>query len=161
MLTKIIYAVLALLALAGLGLFVSLSRGLRRRRSKLELDQRRLGFMLERESLQESYFNEAAASGKPRGLDWANCDFEPGVTFARDRNNGQLRALVGVTIAFEATEGGDMEDVEAVGNLRAATAVFIHDGQVWSTAGRTIFNLDPVEAISHFGHELESLDDLS
>jgi len=161
MLTKIIYAVLALLVLAGLGLFVSLSRGLRRRRSKLELDQRRLGFMLERESLQESYFNEAAASGKPRGLDWVNCDFEPEVTFARDRNNGQLRALVGVTIAFEATEGGDMEDVEAVGNLRAATAVFIHDGQAWSTAGRTIFNLDPVEAISHFDHELEALDDVS
>jgi hypothetical protein len=117
--------------------------------------------MHERESLQQMYFNEAAASGKPRGLDWVNCDFEPGVTFARDRNDGQLRALVGVTIAFEATEGGDMEDVEAVGNLRAATAVFIHDGQAWSTAGRTIFNLDPVEAISHFDHELEALDDVS
>ena len=64
-----------------------------------------------------------------------------------------------VTIQFEATVGGDMEDVEAVGNLRAGTAVFLHDGEQWSTEGRTLYNLEPGEALSHFAGELEGLDD--
>ena len=81
--------------------------------------------------------------------------FEDGVTFARDRTNQQLRAFVGVTISFEAIEGGGMEDVEAVGNLRSATAVFHYVDGAWTTDGRVIFNLDPVEAVNHFGHELE------
>ena len=46
------------------------------------------------------------------------------MAYARHRRSGELSAFVSVTIGFEAIEGGDMEDVEAVGNLRAATAVF-------------------------------------
>ena len=84
-----------------------------------------------------------------------DCDFDDEVTFARDRQNRQLRALVGVTISFEAVEGGDMEDVEAVGNLRAATAVFLFGHGQWHTDGRAVFNLNPDETIRHFGHELE------
>ena len=59
----IIYVILALLALAGLGLGGSLMRGIRRRQIVLLLDQRRLVFMEERESLQEQYFEQASASG--------------------------------------------------------------------------------------------------
>ena len=44
----------------------------------------------------------------------------------RERGTGLLLALTPVTIAFEAIEGGPMEGVEAVGNLRAATAVFTY-----------------------------------
>ena len=51
-----------------------------------------------------------------------------------------------------------MEDVEAVGNLRAATAVFRHQAGQWMTDGRAIFNLNPTEAIRHFHHELETVD---
>ena len=78
--------------------------------------------------------------------------------FAKDRATGQLRALVAVTISFEAIEGGGMEDVEAVGNLRAATAVFFFDGTKWKTNGRALFNLNPAEAIEHYRHELETVD---
>lgn len=159
MMNTFIYVALAILALAGLGLFVSIRQGISRRQIKLLLDQRRLIFMENRGSLEELFFQLAANSGKPRGLDWVRCDFEKGVEFARDRQNGQLRALVSVTIQFEATEGGDMEDVEAVGNLRAATAVFLHNGSQWSTEGRTIYNLDPGEALEHFSQELEPIDE--
>jgi hypothetical protein len=161
MMNTIVYLVLAVLALAGLGLFVSIKRGIGRRQSKLLLDQHRLLFMEERKSLEELFFQQASSSGKPRHLDWVRCDFEPGVVFARDRQNHQLRALVAVTIQFEATPGGDMEDVEAVGNLRAGTAVFLHDGSQWTTAGRTIYNLDPAEALEHFSQELEPIDEAS
>ena len=161
MMNTFIYMILAVLALAGLGLFVSVKRGIDRRQSRLLLDQRRLLFMEERESLEELFFQKASSSGKPRGLDWVRCDFEPEVMFACDRQNRQLRALVAVTIQFEATEGGDMEDVEAVGNLRAGTAVFLHDDSQWSTAGRTIYNLDPAEALKHFAQELEPTDEAS
>ena len=36
-----------------------------------------------------------------------------------------------------------MEDVEAVSNLRAATAVFEFDGRDWDTSGHIVFNLNP------------------
>ena len=156
--TTIIYVILALLALAGLGLSVSLHRGIQRRKARI-LDQRRPVFMENRESLQQQYFEQVSTSGKPRGLEWVNCEFESEVTFARDRHHGQMRALVGVTIQFEAVEGGDMEEVEAVGNLRAGTAVFLNDGEHWFTDGRILYNLDPDQALAHFADELEVVAD--
>lgn len=114
-------------------------------------------FHTRREWLEADFLTAASATGKPRGLRWADIDFENGVTFARDRANGQLRAFVGVTIGFEAIEGGGMEDVEAVSNLRTATSVFRYSGKEWITDGRTLFNLAPAEAVLHFQHELELL----
>jgi hypothetical protein len=119
------------------------------------VDRARALFQQRREWLEAEFLTRAAHSGKPRGLDWVDCDFDDNVWFARDRHNGQLRALVGVTISFQATPGGGMEDVEAVRNLRSATAVFRYDRKHWITEGRAIFNLSPDETIRHFGHELE------
>ena len=59
---------------------------------------------------------------------------------------------------IEAIEGGGMEDVEAVGNLRAATVVFRLDGPEWRADGRALFNLNPAEAIAHFHRELETIE---
>ena len=115
-------------------------------------------FYRRREWLEADFLTQAKRSGKPRGLEWVDCDFEDEVSFARDKNNGRLRALVGVTISFEAIPGGGMEEVEAVSNLRCATAVFrFHQGE-WVTDGRAIFNLRPIEAIMHFRHELERVE---
>ena len=50
-----------------------------------------------------------------------------------------------------------MEDVEAVGNLRAATAVFTHNGREWTTHGRTIFNLEPHEVLERHRDSLDSV----
>lgn len=127
------------------------------RRRIEQLRRERKMFQLRREWLEADFLSQAESSGKPRGLRWAECDFESKVSFARDRTNGHLRALVGTTISFEAIPGGDMEDVEAVGHLRSATAVFYFDGGHWKTDGRAIFNLSPRETIEHFHHELEAV----
>jgi hypothetical protein len=113
-------------------------------------------FHIRREMLEAKFLTLAAASGKPRGLAWSDCDFEDDVSFARDRETRELQALVAVTIRFEAIEGGGMEDNPNVGNLRAATAVFRFQHGVWMTDGRAIFNLNPAEAIRYY--QLETAD---
>ncbi|HZZ73430.1 MAG TPA: hypothetical protein VFE24_14345, partial [Pirellulales bacterium] len=77
------------------------------------------------------------------------------VVYARQRDSGELSALVAATISFEAIEGGGMEHVEAVGNLRAATAVFLFRRGRWSTDGRALFNLNPTEAVKYYQANLE------
>ena len=145
-----------LLGLAVLLLIVGCATFATRTRSRKQgLQKAREAFQLRREWLEADFLSTASTSGKPRGLAWVNCDFDDSVTFARDRSNNQLRAFVAVTVSFEAIEGGGMEHVEAVGNLRSATAVFHYVNDTWSSDGRVIFNLDPVEAVNHFGHELE------
>ncbi len=110
-----------------------------------------------REKLQMEFLQAAAATGKPRGLSWKQCDLDEGQLFATDRVNGELFALVGATISFEAIPGGDMEEVEAVGNLRYATAIFVHrDGQ-WTTDGRVVFNLEPMQALERFAQSLQPI----
>jgi len=124
------------------------------RPSAAEIQKR---FLQQREHLEAAFLTAAAASGKPRGLRWKSCEWESEVAFARERETGRLAALVAVTIAFEAIEGGDMEGVEAVGNLRNASAVFFYDGGRWRTIGKAIFNLNPGEAIEHFKGQYERL----
>ncbi len=110
-------------------------------------------FLRQREHLEAEFFTAAAGSGKPRGLRWKAVEWGPAVEFARERPTGKLAALVGITIRFEAIEGGDMEGLPAVGNLRNASAVFFHDRGRWHTTGRAVFNLNPDEAVAHFKYE--------
>ena len=100
--------------------------------------------------MQDAFFAAAAASGKPRGLRWKAVEWESAVAFARERATGSLTALAGVVIEFEAVEGGDMEGVEAVGNLRSASAVFFFHAGQWRTTGKTVFNLNPDEVLFVF-----------
>ena len=116
-------------------------------------------FRHQRERLEARFFDIASATGKPRGLRWVDIDFEDAVCFAVDREKNQLLALVGVTIGFEAVEGGGMEEVEAVGNLRSATALFHLDGKWWDTNGRVLFNLEPVEALSRLDGVMDRVAD--
>lgn len=141
----------ALAAIAAAGLWWLFHR----RPGRASIERARKLFHFQRERLEHRFFVLAARSGKPRGLEWVDCDFEDDVSFARDRHTGQLRALVGVTIRFRAVEGGGMEDNPNVGNLRAASAVFHLNGSDWNTDGRVLFNLNPAQAIKHFEHELE------
>ena len=113
-----------------------------------------LEFARDRKALEAKFFQAASRSGKPRGLAWKQCAFQDGVLLGRDRANGEIVGLVGVTIGFEAIEGGGMEDVEAVGNLRAATAVFTHNGREWTTQGKVIFNLEPREVLERYRESL-------
>ena len=112
----------------------------------------------QREGVEARFVQRASATGRPRGLLWKNVDFADEVSFAKDRKSGQLIALVSITISFEAIEGGDMEDVEAVSNLRAGTAVFHFVEDRWDTHGRALFNLEPLEALKHLQNELEAVE---
>ena len=132
-----------------------------RRWRKAQQGARRKLAMLEfpdlREPLQAEFLQAAGATGKPRGLKWKQSDLHEGELFATDRANGDLYALVGVTVSFEAIPGGGMEDVEAVGNLRSATAIFIHRQGRWTTDGRVVFNLEPHQALEHYQQALEPI----
>jgi hypothetical protein len=129
-----------------------------RRHYKKALSLARSRFLQAREHLEADFFTAASRSGKPRGLRWKNCEWDSDVVFARDRHNRQLIALVGVTISFEAIEGGDMEGVAAVGNLRNASGVFFLEGGRWRTVGKVVFNLNPGETLAHFQQQYERLE---
>ncbi len=112
-------------------------------------------FHRQRERLEAKVFDLASSSGKPRGLRWLDTDFEDAVAYARNRRNGDLAAFVGVTVSFEAVEGGLMEDVEAVSDLRVGTAVFRYQRGAWQTDGRILFNLNPTDAIAYYHDHFE------
>src|ERR1051326_1337480 len=129
-----------------------------RRHYKKALSLARSRFLQAREHLEADFFTAASRSGKPRGLRWKNCEWDSDVVFARDRHNRQLIALVGVTISFEAIEGGDMEGGAAVGNLRNAPGGFFLEGGRWRTVGKVVFNLNPGETLAHFQQQYERLE---
>lgn len=114
-------------------------------------------FRLQRERLEAHFMSAAAATGKPRGLRWVDCEWEDAVVFVRDRQAGHIAALVGVTIQFEAIPGSDMEGLPAVGNLRNASAVFFFQRGHWHTVGKAVFNMNPDEAVRHFQNQYEPL----
>jgi hypothetical protein len=129
------------------------------RRFDSQLAQARLALSTDRRAIETEFFEKASASGKPRGLRWVACDFHDGELLAFDRVSGEIYALRGVTVRFEAVAGGGMEDVEAVGNLRFATAVFFYRGKRWTTDGRVVFNLGPRETLEKFKASLTPLAD--
>lgn len=149
-----IYILVAIaLLLAGGLVWLSLRPWLFARR--VEAVQRE--FARDRTALENAFQKAASASGKPRGLAWKQCIFQDSLLLARDRANGDLVGLVGVTVSFEAIEGGGMEEVEAVGNLRAGTALFSHNGRKWATQGRVVFNLEPREVLERYRESLEAV----
>jgi hypothetical protein len=113
-----------------------------------------LQFVEERPTLGATFLLAAAKTGKPRGLSWEKCELGDSQVFAVDRATGGLFALVGATISFAAIPGGGMEDVEAVGNLRYATAVFVYRGGNWSSDGQAVFNLEPPQALQRYADSL-------
>lgn len=144
------------LAAAGVVAWV-LRRPLGRWGAEVQAERARESFRLQRERLEHQFLRAAAATGKPRGLRWKDCEFGGDVEFARDTQSRQVVALAAVTVRFEAVAGGDMEGLPAVGNLRNASAVFYFEAGQWRTTGRAVFNLNPGEAIRHFGGRYQAL----
>jgi hypothetical protein len=146
--------------LAALALVAMLSwRWFHRAGQEIQIGRAREAFLLQRERLEQMFFEAAVSSGKPRGLRWKQCEFGQHLELARDKHSGELLGLVPVTISFEAIPGSDMEGVAAVGNLRTASAVFIFRRGQWLTAGRAVMNLSPVEAIEHFHKHYQGIDE--
>jgi hypothetical protein len=154
---ELLYWIIPLVLLAALTLVLWFL--FRRKNRPFPLEHARKLFQQEHQRLEALFFKTAAASGKPRGLRWTECQWSELIAWVREKQTGQLLALVGVTISFEAIEGGDMEGVEAVGNLRNASAVFFFQDGQWQTGGRAIFNLNPEEAATHFKDAYERIAD--
>ena len=150
-----IIAAIALIAIVGV-VVKSLKR-LQTTRAAANRERAIREFAAERDDLTGLFLRTAAASGKPRGLRWTGCELSGPPLFAIDDATGELIALIAATISFAAIEGGGMEEVEAVGNLRSATVVFMHRGDGWITDGRVIFNLEPAESLAKFQGTLRPL----
>ena len=112
-------------------------------------------FRAHREQLEAKFFDMASRLGKPRGVRWLACDWQDEVSCGRDRKTGMLTAFVGVNLRFEAIEGSDMEDVEAVGSLRDAAALFHFQNGQWGTGGRALFNMNPSFALERLADQYE------
>lgn len=114
-------------------------------------------FRLQREVLEARFFDLACSLGKPRDLRWVECDWQDSVTFAREKQSGLLTAFVAVNIRFEAVEGGEMEGVAAVGNIRDAAAVFHYQHGRWGTGGRALFNMNADDALVRLEGQFEKV----
>lgn len=128
-----------------------------RRRRRQQVRRAVRDFRMHRELLEAKFFDLASRSGKPRGLRWIECDWKDVVTFGRDLRTGLTTAFVSVEIQFEAEEGGDMEDVAAVGTIRDACALFHYADGRWGTGGRALFNMDAQEALTRLEGQYERL----
>ncbi len=141
----------------GVALYLTVRRPIRVWGGQVLQARARESFLLQREKLEAQFMSSAAATGKPRGLRWMDCDFGSELELARELATGQIVGLVPVTIRFEAVEGSDMEGLAAVGNLRNASAVFVFEKGQWQTAGKAVFNLNPLEVIEHFHQQYERM----
>jgi len=150
-----IWCVLGLILLVGFVLM--LWRPLRNFGKQVQDERARELFKLQRERLEAKFQTAAVATGKPRGLRWKQWRWEREAEFVRERRTGQIAALVGVTIQFEAIEGSDMEGLPAVHNLRNASAVFFFHRGRWDTVGKAVFNMNPNEAVAHFKQQYERI----
>lgn len=146
-----VIGVALLLALALVS--IPLAKRWKRREAQLAVKQ----FRRQREQLEAKFIDLAHAIGKPRGLRWSDCDWLSAVTFARDRQTGLITAFAGINIRFEAIEGGDMEDVAAVGTVRDAVAVFHYHRGTWGTGGKALFNMNAEEAVTRLTAQFEAV----
>jgi hypothetical protein len=114
-------------------------------------------FKLQREGLEAKFFEIASCSGKPRGLRWVRCDWQPAYSLAREARSGLLTAFVSIELHFEAIEGGDMEEVAAVGTVRDACAVFHYQHGQWGTGGKALFNMNATDAVERLAGQFVSV----
>lgn len=141
----------AILFVAGAGLIWRPIRAAWRER---RFAQARRGFHWQRERLEAKFVQ--LGSTNIYGPRWTDCEFDDDVAYARNRSTGELYAYVAVTIEMERLGREHSTGAsEAVGNLRAATAVFRFDRDHWETDGRVILNLSPTEAIHLYRRDLE------
>lgn len=122
-----------------------------RQAEKQKLFQRAVGEFSELKNLSEQFLRAANATGKPRGLRWKSCELVGQPLFATDQKSGEILSLNGASIGFEAIPGGDMEEVEAVGDIRYVTVVFVYRDGNWQADGRAIMNLEPAQAMKRLG----------
>jgi hypothetical protein len=124
----------------------------------MDLDAAKRLFHLRREWLEAEFLTLVTAAGEPCELIWSDCEFADAVVFATDRATGQLRAFSAVTSRLRVDESGETKAGPSERQHSEATAVFQFDGRVWTTEGRAVFNLNPLETVERFRHHLQAVD---
>ena len=122
-----------------------------RRQKLLEL------FQEQHASLENDFFNQAKASGKPRGLIWKQIDWEPDFRLAKDRRTDRYVVLYGVSIQFEAIPDGDMEGLPAVDLAKMATVVFAFEAGMWHATDKVVFNFHPDGMLQEYAARFEAI----
>ncbi len=151
-----LYAALGVILLIVLGIWL-FWRPIMNLWQDVQIEKAKELFSLERERLEARFFDQAAQSGKPRGLRWKSIEWNDDVVFVRDRETGDLLALVGVTVYFEPIEGEALEDNPNATTPRDATAVFQFTRRNWASTGRVLFNMDPQLMIHRYRDRFEVL----
>ena len=98
-----------------------------------------------RRELSMAWFAKAASAGSPRGLTWLSYTDNGDVVWAK--HAGDWLALVPVVVQFEPIAGEVLEDVPQAREPRAVVAVFRWRRRIWTSDGRAIFNLTPLQLI--------------
>jgi hypothetical protein len=124
-------------------------------RRRAEVDRAVRAFRGQREQLEAKFTDLAAVLANSRGLRCRVCDWQDGVSFARDLNSGLLTAFVGVNVHVETVEGDEIDAAEAVGTVREAAAVFHYERGRWATGGRALFNMSPDDALTRLEGRFE------
>ena len=114
-------------------------------------------FLRFEKDLQQDFFALAAQSGKPRDLRWLSGEWLDELLIVADEENQLISAFASINISFEAVEGGEMVDVEAVSTIRDATAVFHFQDEGWGSAGRVVFNMSPPKAAEHMTPDADTV----
>jgi hypothetical protein len=130
----------------------------RHARRAADLAQARREFRLRREWLEAEFVSLATELVEPEGIEPIDFEFHNDYAMARNRYNGELQALVAVTIEFAATDMQGLVEIEQRGRVRTATAVFRRDPFEWTTDGCVVLNLNPEETLKYYGNQLESID---
>ncbi|MFO0806906.1 MAG: hypothetical protein U0791_27700 [Gemmataceae bacterium] len=139
-----------LAGIAAMAILIAGAVWMRRFGLAVQVERARELFRLQHERYEEILLAAAAATGKPRGLRWLSASITGNAKLARNAAR-KIVALVPVIVRFEPVEGSDMENVPMAKQPRVATALFsFHRGE-WHTDGRIVFNLDPEQAVKHFG----------
>jgi hypothetical protein len=122
---------------------------------QVHVERARELFRLQHRRLEEQFLKAARATGKPRNLHWAGCEFTGDPILARERHGRRLTAIVPMVVQFEAIAGSDMEGLPAVDQAKRACAIFTFARGEWTTTGRAVFNLSPDEVVRQFARDYE------
>ncbi len=142
---------------AGLGALWLIRGSFGRRRWRRRYQRAATALVRDAPRVQQDFLSAAAQMGDPRGLVWKQSSFDNIALLVHDRATGDMYALVRITGASDAMLGGGMEDMVAVSNPRFATAVLEWKGSRWTTAGRVLFNLEPLEVVERYADHLQAI----
>ena len=125
---------------------LGLLRWLRRRRETAIERQ----FIRHQSLMLDQFRDTMDASGEPDGLRWDSVHPADEPQFVQPKTDGafnpldercQITVVQPIEVRFAAIEDGGMEDAPGLHTVRAAVALFHHDGRDWAV-GRCLFNID-------------------